>query len=91
MEKMTPTQARERAEERVEECQRSRRSYELFARHVIPRVNGTNARRRDSMDWARDHRTEFMGAVGNALNQEVHKHLADVKRRESGDEPAKAS
>jgi limonene 1,2-monooxygenase len=60
---------------------RKQRSYELFARHVMPRFQGLNEQRVASMRWASGNRTTFMGAVGNALNQEVQKHLADVQRR----------
>jgi limonene 1,2-monooxygenase len=64
------------------EWARKRRSYELFARYVVPRVNRLNELRVASMDWSRTNRPTFMGAVGNALNQEVQKHLADVQRRQ---------
>jgi limonene 1,2-monooxygenase len=60
---------------------RKQRSYELFARHVVPRVQRLNDARTASMRWAAENRPTFMGAVGNALNREVQKHLADVQRR----------
>jgi limonene 1,2-monooxygenase len=60
---------------------RKQRSYELFARHVVPRVQRLNDARHASMRWAADNRPTFMGAVGNALNQEVQRHLADLQRR----------
>jgi limonene 1,2-monooxygenase len=60
---------------------RKQRSYELFARHVIPRLQKLNDGRNASMRWAAENRPTFMGAVGNALNQEVQKHVADVQRR----------
>jgi limonene 1,2-monooxygenase len=60
---------------------RKQRSYELFARHVMPRFQRLNEQRVASMRWAADNRTTFMGAVANALNQEVQKHVADVQRR----------
>jgi len=63
---------------------RKQRSYELFARHVIPRIQRLNDGRNASMRWAAENRPTFMGAVGNALNQEVQKHLADVQRRKEG-------
>lgn len=65
---------------------RKQRSYELFARYVAPRFQHLNAQREASMAWAGKNRTTFMGAVGNAINQEMQKHFADVKRRkeESG-------
>jgi len=66
---------------------RKQRSYELFARHVIPRVARLNEGREASMEWAAKNRATFMGAVGNALNQEVQKHLADVQRRKEAGGP----
>jgi limonene 1,2-monooxygenase len=60
---------------------RKQRSYELFARHVMPRLQQLNDARNASMRWAADNRPTFMGAVGNALNQEVRKHVADLQRR----------
>ena len=60
---------------------RKQRSYELFARHVIPRLQKLNDGRNASMRWAAENRPTFMGAVGNALNPEVQKHVADVQRR----------
>jgi limonene 1,2-monooxygenase len=60
---------------------RKQRSYELFARYVAPRFQRLNAQREGSMRWASDNRLTFMGAVGNAMNQEIQKHLADVQRR----------
>lgn len=61
---------------------RKLRSYELFAQHVMPRFKRLNDARVASMRWASGNRTTFMGAVGNALNQEVKKHVADVQRRQ---------
>jgi limonene 1,2-monooxygenase len=63
------------------EWSRKKASYELFAHAVMPRIQGNNAPRETSMEWASGNRTQFMGAVGNALNQEVQKHLADQARR----------
>jgi limonene 1,2-monooxygenase len=64
---------------------RKLRSYELFAQHVMPKLKRLNDGRVASMRWASGNRTTFMGAVGNALNQEVQKHVADVQRRQRGD------
>jgi len=63
------------------------RSYELFARYVMPRFQDLNEGREASMKWASSNRATFMGAYGNAVNQEVQKHLADVKAREEGAKP----
>lgn len=59
----------------------TRRSYELFARYVMPRFQDLNQGREASMKWASSNRATFMGAYGNAVNAEVQKHLADVKAR----------
>ncbi len=64
----------------------TRRSYELFARYVMPRFQDLNEGREASMKWASSNRATFMGAYGNAVNQEVQKHLADVKAREQRDD-----
>ena len=64
---------------------RKQRSYELIAQHVMPKFKQLNEARVASMRWASENRTTFMGAVGNALNQEVQKHVADVQRRQRGD------
>ncbi len=65
---------------------RKRSSYELIAHYVMPRFQGLNAGREASMKWAASNRPTFMGAVGNAINAEIQKHVADLRRREpSGD------
>ena len=40
------------------------RSYELFAREVVPHFKGTLASLEGSRDWAAENRPEFIGAVG---------------------------
>lgn len=59
----------------------TRRSYELFARYVMPRFQQTNVNREASMQWASQNRPTFMGAMGNAINQEIQKHVADQKAK----------
>jgi limonene 1,2-monooxygenase len=53
------------------------RSYELIARYVMPRVQGLNAGRQASMDWAGANRGAFMGAVRQAKGQAMERHLAE--------------
>jgi limonene 1,2-monooxygenase len=69
----------------------TRRSYELFARYVAPRFQGLNTGREESLAWAASRRGELMGAVANSLNQEVQKHLADVRERSVRSEEAAAA
>ena len=60
----------------------TKRSYELFARYVMPRFQQTNVNREASMEWAKSNRPTFMGAMGNAINQEIQKHVADQKSKQ---------
>ena len=61
----------------------TKRSYELFARYVMPRFQQTNINRDASMEWAKSNRPTFMGAMGNAINQEIQKHVADQKQKQA--------
>jgi limonene 1,2-monooxygenase len=53
------------------------RSYELFAREVIPRFKGTLGSLTRSRDWAAEHRPEFIGAAGGAIMQAISDHQAE--------------
>jgi limonene 1,2-monooxygenase len=55
----------------------TQRSYELFRRYVAPRFQSANDGRAASMGWAREHRSEFMGAAGAAIMNEIQKHAAE--------------
>jgi limonene 1,2-monooxygenase len=60
----------------------TRRSYELFARYVAPRFQDLSSGRRESMEWAAKNRPRFMGAVTQAIVQELQKHSQEqVARR----------
>ena len=43
-----------------------KRSVELFARHVLPAINGDNRVRQQSFDWARANSEDFMGRMMSA-------------------------
>jgi limonene 1,2-monooxygenase len=60
----------------------TRRSYELFARYVTPRFQQLNVNRDASMNWAAANRPTFIGAMGNAINQEIQKHVAEQKEKQ---------
>lgn len=49
----------------------TRRSYELMARYVIPRFNGTNKRRERSFDWVYENREGFSGQNQSAIDKAV--------------------
>ena len=50
------------------------RSYELFARHVMPAFQSSADTLVASRDWAAEHRPEFIGAAGNAVMAAIQKH-----------------
>jgi limonene 1,2-monooxygenase len=58
------------------------RSYELFAREVMPLFQGSTPSLVNSRDWAAANRPEFIGAVTTAIMSEVQKHHneRDAKR-----------
>ena len=64
------------------------RSYELFARHVIPHFKGRLASLEGSRDWAAENRPEFIGAVGGAIMQAISDHQAEKAAKQ---QPAGAS
>jgi limonene 1,2-monooxygenase len=49
----------------------TKRSYELMARYVMPRFNGTNARRERSFDWVYENREGFSGQNQSAIDKAV--------------------
>jgi limonene 1,2-monooxygenase len=50
------------------------RSWELFARYVIPEVNGLTARLRDSQQYLHDHQAELMAGAGKAVMSKIMAH-----------------
>jgi len=52
----------------------TKRSYELFARHVKPHFNQVNTARAASLQWAADHSDEFMGAAMGAAAKTIEKY-----------------
>ncbi|HXW83911.1 MAG TPA: LLM class flavin-dependent oxidoreductase [Candidatus Binataceae bacterium] len=55
----------------------TRKSYELFARYVLPRFNGSNVGRVDSLDWVRANGAELIGKAMSAAAETVQKHFAE--------------
>jgi limonene 1,2-monooxygenase len=54
--------------------ERTRRSYELFARYVMPRFQHANVNREASLKWAAGNRSVLIGAVAQAIGNEIQKH-----------------
>ncbi len=50
------------------------RSWELFARYVVPELNGMTRRLRDSQQYLHDRQAELMGAVGKAVMSKIMAH-----------------
>jgi limonene 1,2-monooxygenase len=59
----------------------TKRSYELIARYVMPRFQGSNSGRQTSMDWAAKNRPTFIGAVGAAIMSEMQKHAQEKQAK----------
>jgi limonene 1,2-monooxygenase len=55
----------------------TKRSYELFARYVLPRFEERSAWREQSMDWMRSNREGFSEKRRTAQRHAVERHLAD--------------
>ena len=53
---------------------KTKRSYELFARHVKPHFQGANRARRESLDWATENSGEFIGAAMRAAQKTIEKY-----------------
>ena len=59
----------------------TKRSYELFARYVMPHFNQANRNRYASFDWAVEHGQEFGTRSANAQRQMIEKHEAERKAK----------
>ena len=54
----------------------TKRSYELIARYVMPRVQGLNRNRQASMEWTASNRDRFLGAARKAKQQAAERYRA---------------
>jgi limonene 1,2-monooxygenase len=55
------------------------RSYELFARHVIPHFKRELESTRASHDWAQGKRGELLGRAGEAVIKAISEHTSELK------------
>jgi len=60
----------------------TKRSYELFARYVMPRFQQENEGRRTSLEWVASQRDTMMAEVVTAIGNEIQKQVADNEARE---------
>jgi limonene 1,2-monooxygenase len=59
------------------------RSYDLIARYVMPRFQGSNPGRQASLDWTAANREKFMNAGRQAKVLATEKHLAERRGKPS--------
>jgi limonene 1,2-monooxygenase len=59
----------------------TRHSYELMARYVMPRFQGSADTLTRSRDWAAENRPEFIGAAGTAVMSAIQKHHAEKAKK----------
>jgi len=53
------------------------RSYELFARYVIPAINGSTDPLLGSRDWVAEHHPTMRGKVNAAIEDATKKYIAE--------------
>jgi len=59
----------------------TRRSYELFSRHVLSRFSGANAARQASLQWYTENNQALIGKAMSAAMETVQKHMAEQAAR----------
>jgi limonene 1,2-monooxygenase len=59
----------------------TKKSYELWQRHVTPVINGANTKREEAYNWARDNKEKFIGAAMTAAMQTIQKHHEDEAKK----------
>jgi limonene 1,2-monooxygenase len=60
------------------------KSYELFARYVMPAVTGANLARGESLDWAHANSQRFIGAMMGGIAKAVEDHETERAERGQG-------
>lgn len=65
------------------DLQQTKRSYELFARYVIPHFEKANDNRADSLQWASENGAEFIGAAMTAAMAMFQKHNAEKAKKKA--------
>ena len=59
----------------------TKKSYELWQRHVTPVINNANSARETALDWAKDNKERFIGAAMSAAMQTIQKHHEDEAKK----------
>ena len=64
------------------------RSYELFAREVMPVFQRSARNLTASRDWAAENRPAFIGAAGAAVVTAMQQHAEEKAKRAEADAPS---
>jgi limonene 1,2-monooxygenase len=59
----------------------TKKSYDLWQRHVTPAINGANTARETALAWAKDNKERFIGAAIGAAMQTIQKHHEDEAKK----------
>ena len=59
----------------------TKKSYELWQRHVTPVINKANDARETAFNWARDNKERFIGAAMGAAMQTIQKHHEEEAKK----------
>ena len=60
----------------------TKKSYELFARYVMPRFQDATTGIVESRDWAAENRPTFIGAAMTAIQTEIAKHAEEQEKKQ---------
>jgi limonene 1,2-monooxygenase len=66
----------------------TKRSYELFQRHVMPHFEAANVRRAESLAYAKDNSGELMEAAIGAAMQMIQQHQEETEAKQRRDTAA---
>ena len=64
--------------------ERTRTSYELFARQVLPALRDENRGRVESLEWFAKHSKKIVGELKVAIGQVIEEHEAERKKKGHG-------
>jgi len=59
------------------------KSFELMARYVMPRLQGTNDLREKSLGFALENRQRILSSAGGAVLKEIQKHATEQQAKQS--------
>ena len=59
----------------------TKKSYELWQRHVTPVINGANTKREEAFAWAGDNKEKFIGAAMTAAMATIVKHNEEQAKK----------